>query len=112
MANRAEERLDVVLSAKVSRGEREGMKELAQRYGKSESEIVREMVKLLVRAYEDAKTQAATGTSAEDLLDRVTRLALVNVMGGLSPSELRQIAATLTEAANKLADLLEKPGAA
>jgi phosphoserine phosphatase len=100
------DKLETVVTAKLSRSQREALAEIAAYHQMTESEILRKMIASLLAAYQDAKEYAASGASMDELVGRSTRFALTQLIGR-PPQELRQLADQFREAAYQLATLME-----
>jgi phosphoserine phosphatase len=100
------DRLETVVTAKLSHSQRQELAEIAAYHGMTESEILRKMITSLLTIYEDVKEQASRGASMDELVGRSTRLALTELIGR-PPQELRQLADQFKEAAYQLAALME-----
>jgi phosphoserine phosphatase len=100
------DRLETVVTAKLSHSQRQALAEIAAYHGMTESEILRKMITSLLTIYEDVKEQASRGASMDALVGRSTRLALTELIGR-PPQELRQLADQFKEAAYQLAALME-----
>ena len=100
------DRLETVVTAKLSRSQREALAEIAAYHKMTESEVLRKMITSLLAAYEDVKERAASGDSMDELVGRSTRFALTQLIGR-PPQELRQLADQFKEAAYQLAALME-----
>lgn len=100
------DRLETVVTAKLSLNQRRALAEMAANHGMTESEILRKMITSLLTIYEDVKEQASRGATMDELVGRGTRFALTELIGR-PPQEVRQLADRFKEAAYQLAALME-----
>lgn len=106
---RPPERLETVVTAKLSRSQRQSLAEVAAFHGITESEILRRVITSLLALYQDMKEQMSQGASIDDIVGRSTRFTLTQLMS-YHPEELRKLADQFREAAYQLADWMEKKG--
>ena len=101
-----EEPLDSIISIRVSVGARAALRETSKFYKTTEQDLIRRFIAILASAFEDVKSQAALGSSFDELLSRTTRFTLAQFMN-TPPADLRRMADEFSKAAYALADLIE-----
>ncbi|MDP2953154.1 MAG: hypothetical protein Q8O76_07555 [Chloroflexota bacterium] len=99
-------RLETVVTAKLSHAQRQSLAEFAAYFGMTESEILRKMITSVLAIYEDVKERAGQGASMDELVGRSSRFILTQLIGR-PPQELREMADQFKEAAYQLAALME-----
>lgn len=101
------EKLETVVTAKLSRSQRQALAEMAAFHGMTESEILRKMITSLLVLYQDMKEKASLGASMEEMVGRSMRFTLTQLMN-YKPQELRKLADQFQQAAYGLADWMER----